>query len=346
MFSLSLGFNIKDFLIDNGWLLLWVTFGASALYSLFDFRDTLDDIRKETGWGKRIAKLKLIMLCVIPIILLLAALGTQWASDKSEEKLARLEMANKEVAEKAGAIDPLKQPVVSVSVFIKFSISSHVEPIILGGHITFERCGRGSRQNDSDDQVRLSVRLPDKFERGTWESGESGDTFQLEILNRTNLREFESVTVGDLMSGWDCLRIQTWMFPTNTKIREGSVTLTLNSVAQMHFEISSQPFVGVWPFLLTTPTGEIVGVNKEAIEPTITGFRFDPKRRKRIWNLMETLFDKSADPTNNPTERERMAREYTALLRSEFREYRDLPSNVIFMPTLGTNVMPSAPAPK
>ena len=72
-------------------MFIWLAFIASAAFAVFEHRELTKKIRASTGRHKQLARCKLVLLWLLPILMLIGAAASQWGADKADREIASLQ---------------------------------------------------------------------------------------------------------------------------------------------------------------------------------------------------------------------------------------------------------------
>ena len=228
MHALSLATSFRETVSSWGLLLIWLIFLASLIWAFHDQSELGERWTRAHGRERKRVVCKIVLVWAIPLITLIAGISSYWDSQITDEKLDEAE-------KKIAAQSPRKQPIVSVTASVRFTVS--------GTNFTqsnpLQTCSRLLWGRSPTNSLLWAVSLGiTSFER-------YGSEFLLEYGGQDPMFRLMGLVNADgqlieKSDEWDRVLLCAFFLPENSEILDGSITFTINSSAQKKFPIPHQ----------------------------------------------------------------------------------------------------------
>lgn len=274
--------SIKDIIVNSGPLIIWLVFVGTLFYAIDDHKNMAREIRVASGGRKKWNVCKLCFLWALPLMSLIGAIGSEWASEASDTRISHLESSQH---------DPLNEPIANASAVADLVISQNPRPMYPrvfseGNPVTGWRASiaflRGTSLNSN---VLLTVEAvpSDVF---TWNMGSTTNReWRIQFHeNRLNFLSSECDRDEVLVKHFDEVNalILSMPFETNMNVESGSIMLTVNNF-KWRFNIPRQR--PKWGVISMTQTEDSSGnVSSSVLRVPIKDWVIPPRFTNRWYD--------------------------------------------------------------
>lgn len=238
---------LKETITDAGWYLLWASFVFGSIYAIYDFRETLNEIRNApTRRARASALLKMSLLLALPIVGILSALSGQWGSERSD-------LALKKVRSIAEANDLKNLPVSDISGTVNVEVAGRLgeHPTMFAG-IDFESYVILMESNSPPNTLSFGAfqALYVTGTVGAHETTSTGPTTHGYSMNLRRdlgasgsvvvIRDGSPATSGIVMDRVNWVQLKLHFVPPQSEVLSGTAEILINGIFKKAFSIPAQ----------------------------------------------------------------------------------------------------------
>jgi hypothetical protein len=261
----------RECLAADGWVFVWINVVlAFCLLFLYDHRELSEKIKNATGKHKTRLWLRRLLLWSVPIAAFIAAVISQLGSDIADAKISSLgtdlqtaKTVATNAALKAAALEPDKQPILSMTANAHFTVKGQVKPtpwatnFVDVPHFGVADVMWGTREQIISNFATFGL-TTSKFIR--FEGPRFTDfsmEFQPDPYNP--FWQVQPAPLAEVAHKLNAAKIHTRFLPEGSEIVSGRLTITVNSFIRKEFPIPPQRPSFFFPITYIVSNGCVYG---------------------------------------------------------------------------------------